>query len=151
MDMFGRLRHPDRLFAMVVIIVAAIMYAVAGSLAPPANPGGIAASTYPKFILICIIVLSCLVAVRPPRGNEGGQPMSLRGIPVIVLSALYIVSIEPVGFFIATPLFLYLLPLLIGFRRHLVNLASAAANTLLIYLVFVKTLSIPLPPGLLGD
>lgn len=151
MSLFAHLRHPDRLFAIVVIAVAAVMYVISGTLTPPVSPGGISASTYPKFILGCIIFTSGILIGRTADDSVTGQKMSLRGIPVVILTVLYIVSIEPVGFFIVTPVFLYLLPVLIGFRRHLVNLASVAINTALIYLIFVKTLSIPLPPGLLGD
>jgi len=150
MNLSTHLRHPDRIFALVTIALAAVMYSIAGTLAPPVNPGEISASTYPKVILLCIIGMCCIVLARPEEKEQTGA-VSFRGVPVGLLCAVYIALIEPVGFFIVTPVFLFLLPWLVGFRRHLLNLVSVAVNMAFVYLVFVKALSIPLPPGLLGD
>jgi len=151
LNWFSQLRHPDRLFAVVVIVASAIMYVLTGTMIPPDAPGAISAAAYPKFILIVIVLLSCLVCIRPVQGMTRRDPIRLRGIPIVLLSILYIALIEPVGYFLVTPVFLFVLPLLAGFRNHLLNAVSAVIVTALIYGVFVKTLSIPLPPGLLGD
>jgi len=151
MKVWNALRHPDRLFAVVVIIAAVIMYGLSGSLAPPDSPGGISASSYPKFILICVILLSGFVILRSSVSVPSNTPASSRGVQIVILSALYIVSIEPVGFFLVTPVFLFVLPLLVGFRNYRLNAISVIISTGLVYLVFVRTLAIPLPPGLLGD
>ena len=151
MNIFKQLRHPDRLFAVVVIAAAVFMFVLTGTVAPPEAPGALAASTYPKFILVCVILLSCLVIIKPLSGESPVGQLKLRGVPIVVLCIAYIALIEPVGFFITTPVFLFALPVLAGFRDHKLNAISALVLTALVYGVFVKTLSIPLPAGLLGD
>ena len=151
MNVMSQLHHPDRLFAIVVIAAAVIMYGLTGTVAPPDAPRALAASAYPKFILICIVLLSCLVIIKPVSGETTTRQVSLRGVPIIILCIVYISLIEPVGFFITTPLFLFILPVLAGFHNHKLNAISVLVLTALVYGVFVKTLSIPLPAGLLGD
>jgi putative tricarboxylic transport membrane protein len=151
MNVINQLHHPDRLFAVAMIAAAVIMYGLTGDVAPPDAPGAMSASAYPKFILICIVLLSFLVIIKPVSGETTTRQVSLRGLPIIALCIVYIALLEPVGFFIMTPLFLFTLPVLAGFRNYKLNAISVLVLIALVYGVFVKTLSIPLPAGLLGD
>jgi len=151
MNVWNQLHHPDRLFAVIVIALSVLMYVLTGEMAPPDSAGAISASTYPRIVLIFIIILSIALVVRPVSGESRGGPLVLRGLPVIFLSALYIALVEPVGFFLITPVFLFVLPLLAGFRNYRLTAISVFVITALLYGVFVETLAIPLPTGLLGD
>lgn len=148
--MTGFFHHRDRVFALVLIVLASIFYGLIGGLEDPYSPGALSASTYPRLILGCIIALSCLLIVRPVSG-EKGIDVSLRGLAVILLAAGYIFLIEALGFFVLTPVFLFLVPMVVGYRHALVSAASAALVTAALYAVFVLVLNIPLPAGLLGD
>jgi hypothetical protein len=64
---------------------------------------------------------------------------------------MYIGLIEIVGFFVLTPVFLILLPVMAGFRRYGMIITSAAVVTAIFYGIFVGVLNIPLPAGILGD
>ncbi|MEM7502891.1 MAG: tripartite tricarboxylate transporter TctB family protein [Pseudomonadota bacterium] len=149
--MTGFFHHRDRLFALVLIVFASIFYALIGGLEEPYSPGALSASTYPRLILACIIVLSCLLIVRPVADKRKGSGLSAKGAAVILLAAGYIFLIESVGFFVLTPLFLFAVPLVVGYRQPLVSAASAVLVTAALYAVFVLVLNIPLPAGLLGD
>ena len=76
----------------------------------PYSSGALAASTYPRLILASIIALSCLLIIRPVSGEPGTSGISMQGLVVILLVAGYILLIEPVGFFVLTPVFLFFLP-----------------------------------------
>ena len=143
--------HPDRVFALVLIVLASIFYALIGGMEEPWSPGALAASTYPRLVLVCIIVLSCLLIIRPVSGEHTTTIVSMKGLAVILLAAGYIFLIEAVGFFVLTPVFLFLVPFVIGYRHHLATAASAVLVTAGLYAVFVLVLNIPLPAGLLGD
>ena len=149
--------HRDRVFALVLIVLASIFYALIGGMDEPYSPGALAASSYPRFILLCIIVLSCVLVVRPvsPLSNADDSQetshYSVQGLAAILLTAGYIFLVESLGFFILTPVFLFLIPLVVGYRNHAINAASAVLVTAGLYAVFVLTLNIPLPAGLLGD
>jgi hypothetical protein len=95
--------------------------------------------------------MSCALIIRPVSGEQGTTIISVKGVAVILLAAGYIFLIEPVGFFVLTPVFLFLVPLVIGYRHPAVSAASAVLVTAGLYAVFVLVLNIPLPAGLLGD
>ena len=69
-NMTGFFHHRDRVFALVLIVLASIFYVVIGGMQEPYSPGALAASTYPRLILACIIALSCLLIVRPVSGEQ---------------------------------------------------------------------------------
>ena len=151
MNTINYFRNQDRLFALVLIGLAAIMFAITGSMEEPRAPGALAASTYPKLVLGCIIIISCILILRP--GSDIGEKahISLKGLPVIILTALYISLIEKTGFFVLTPVFLFALPLLAGYRNYVTIIVSVLVVTASLYGVFVEVLSIPLPTGVFGD
>jgi len=64
---------------------------------------------------------------------------------------MYIALLETIGFFILTPIFLFILPLLAGFRRYVLISVSVVVVTAILYGVFAWLLNIPLPAGLFGD
>jgi len=151
MDMKGFFCHRDRVFALVLIVLASIFYALIGGLQEPYSPGALAASTYPRLILACIIALSCLLTIRPVSGEQENSSISVKGLAVIMLAACYTLLIESLGFFVLTPVFLFLIPLVVGYRHHVANATSAVLVTAALYGVFALVLNIPLPAGLLGD
>lgn len=144
-------QHRDRVFALVMIVLASIFFALIGGMEEPYSPGALAASTYPRLVLACVIALSCLLILRPVSGAQGTGILSMQALAVILLVAGYILLVESIGFFVLTPLFLFVVPLVIGYRHHVANAATAFLVTTALYAVFVLVLNIPLPPGLLGD
>ena len=151
MTMTGFFHQRDRVFALVLIVLASIFYALIGGMDEPYSPGALAASTYPRLVLACIIALSCLMIIRPASSEQASNIVSMKGLAVILLAAGYIFLIEPVGFFVLTPLFLFLVPVVAGYRHFVAIAASAVLVTAGLYVVFILVLSIPLPAGLLGD
>jgi hypothetical protein len=144
-------RHPDRVFALVLIVLATFLYALIGGMDETYSPGALSASTYPRLILACIIALSCVLIIRPVSSEKGTTTISMKGLTVILLAAGYILLIESLGFFVLTPVFLFVVPLVIGYRHHVATAASAVLVTAGLYAVFVLVLNIPLPTGFLGD
>ena len=151
MTMTDFFQHRDRVFALVLIVLAYICYTLIGGMEAPYSPGALAASTYPRLILTCIIALSCILIIRPVSGEQQTTIIPWKGLAVILLAAGYIFLIERVGFFVLTPVFLLLVPLVVGYRHYVATAASAIMVTAGLYAVFVLVLNIPLPAGLLGD
>ena len=151
MTMTGFCQHRDRVFALVLIVLASICYTLIGGMEEPYSPGALAASTYPRLILTCIIALSCILIIRPVSDEQQTTIIPWKGLAVILLAAGYIFLIERVGFFVLTPVFLLLVPLVVGYRHYVATAASAIMVTAGLYAVFVLVLNIPLPAGLLGD
>lgn len=148
--LFTYLRQPDRLFAIAVIVLCAVLYAVTGTMQAPVTPGEISASTFPLLTLLAIALICIFILVSPVQG-EAKPSGSWKGVPAIILTTAYIALIEPMGFFVVTPLFLIAQPLLENFRRYVMLVISTALITLSVYWLFVDVLAIPLPAGLLGE
>ena len=151
MNVTNFLHNRDRLFALVLIILASVFYTLIGGMEEPYSSGALAASTYPRFILACIIVLSCVLIIRPMSQEQATSIVTVQGLTVILLTTGYILLIESFGFFLLTPVFLFVVPLVVGYRQHAANAASAVFVTAALYAVFVLVLNIPLPAGFLGD
>ena len=151
MTMTDFFQHRDRVFALVLIVLASICYTLIGGMEEPYSPGALAASTYPRLILTCIIALSCILIIRPVSDEQQTTIIPWKGLAVILLAAGYIFLIERVGFFVLTPVFLLLVPLVVGYRHYVATAASAIMVTAGLYAVFILVLNIPLPAGLLGD
>jgi putative tricarboxylic transport membrane protein len=154
MNVTGFFQNRDRVFALVLIVLASIFYALIGGMEEPYSSGALSASTYPRLILACIMALSGILIIRPVHEAgelQGGGLISRNGLVVILLVAGYIFLVEALGFFVLTPILLFAIPLVVGFRNHAANAASAVLVTAALYAVFVLVLNIPLPAGLLGD
>ena len=144
--------NTDRLFAVILIALSSVMYVIIGGMEEPYMPGALTASTYPRLVLICLILTSCLIIIRSGANAKGADTtFTLKGFSVIVLTALYISLIEIGGFFVLTPIFLILIPVIAGFRRYGMIFISAILVTAMLYGIFVGILNIPLPAGILGD
>lgn len=151
MNITGFFQYRDRVFALVLIVLASIFYALIGGMEEPYSSGSLSASTYPRLVLACIIALSGFLIIRPMSGEQGSSILSAKGLAVIGLAAAYIFLIETLGFFALTPVFLFVVPLVVGYRQHVANAISAVLVTAALYAVFVLVLNIPLPTGLLGE
>jgi putative tricarboxylic transport membrane protein len=89
-------------------------------------------------------------ALRGPGAEGGDGPLAAhRLLGGIALTGLGIAGLEPLGYLVATPLFLVGLLLLQGGVPVRVLLGTAIGLPLALYLLFDRVMSVPLPPGLL--
>ena len=141
----------DRFFALLLMLISALLYGLLGQLNEVDAPGQLAASTYPRLLLIGLMLCTGVLILR--HGTQGAKRarFPLKGVLVIAAIGLYIGLLERFGYFVLTPLLLTGLPLVAGFRRYGLILLSAALVTLSLYAVFVLVLEIPLPAGLIGS
>lgn len=88
-----------------------------------------------------------------PEGeaDEPGYPVSLSRVGLAMfLSLAYIVSLQPVGYLIATPTFLALFLLVTGLRSWRQIAMAALGLTVALYLAFGVLLQVRLPMGPIG-
>ncbi len=101
--------------------------------------------------LLCLAAWISITSVRSPDTYSPTRP-DTRGFRLPALSLLYIVSVEPIGFLLATPPFLFLLALgwsPVSGRSIIRGLAVAVVGTFLVLAVFQLGVDVELPPGLL--
>ncbi|MBI1778181.1 MAG: tripartite tricarboxylate transporter TctB family protein [Proteobacteria bacterium] len=150
----------DALLALVTIL-GAFVYLYADSRLPSLAIGDpLGPKAFPALIGIGLVLSGLLLAFEtwrkrrrvakkaPVTPEDRRHRLILLGMAA--WTVLYYAAFEPVGYVLATAL--YLLGLLAFFNRgrHLVNLAVALCFTAFAYAVFVRFLGVLMPDGLLA-
>jgi putative tricarboxylic transport membrane protein len=96
-----------------------------------------------------VVVAAGLVveAARRPATGTGDRLVHGRAAATLALSAAYVFALEPVGFGVATALYLLALFRLIEPRPWLVSVLLAASTTVGALVVFKVVLAVRLPAG----
>lgn len=85
-------------------------------------------------------------------GDEPGQPASAINAGLIILFTLiYAALLEPLGYLLATPLFVAAALVLLKVRRPVAVFLIAVLFTLIAYVVFAQVLSVRIPVGPFTD
>jgi putative tricarboxylic transport membrane protein len=119
--------------------------------------GKLGPAYWPKFLLICLMALSVLVAwdafrerkkgdseKKEPSKGESGKVRFFSAIGLIVL---YFILLQIFGFILLTPFFLMAFMTLLGERKKSWILGISLGITILIVWVFTKAMYVPLPRG----
>lgn len=154
---------------IVVQLAAMYLYQVAGRIEFPAAPGRIGPDFWPKSILVllglvCVyeIIKNLLVGetftaaglleklMKDSGANEGEE--TLRSYPLllgggIVLTVIYVASIDKLGFFLATIAYLALFMTIGRYRRWGVVAAASVFGALALMFIFMKVVYVSLPLG----
>ncbi|MDI7261892.1 MAG: tripartite tricarboxylate transporter TctB family protein [Thermodesulfobacteriota bacterium] len=119
--------------------------------------GKLGPAYWPKFLLICLMALSFLVAVdafreRKKRDSEKEETSKadsgkVRFFFAIGFIVLYLILMQIFGFIILTPLFLIAFMYLLGERKKIWIFGVPIGITVLIVWVFTKAMYVPLPRG----
>ncbi len=122
---------------------------------------------YPRIVLACTALFSVLLIIadflrarRPPPATEAAKapsvPKNYRLVVItFIVFGLYVALLSLLGYRIATFLFIGALQPLLerprGMRGWIVVLVTAAATSILTYVIFEQYLEVLLPRGTLTD
>jgi len=119
--------------------------------------GKLGPAYWPKFLLICLMALSFLVAVdafreRKKRDSEKEETSKadsgkVRFFFAIGFIVLYLILMQIFGFIILTPLFLIAFMYLLGERKKIWLFGVSIGITIVIVFAFTKAMYVPLPRG----
>lgn len=143
----GSLVPPLLTLALGVAVIVVANGLPAGGLSADPGPGAM-----PRMVGIALVLFSLFLLWRReaherlPRG-EG----ALRVIATLVLTLAYILTLRPMGFLVATALFLAAEMVLIGIRRPVVVIPMALVMSAGVYLLFRHGLEVPLPATRIGS
>src|SRR5690606_22540924 len=147
------------------LVVAAVLFALAGQIQYAARPGQLGPDFWPKLAIglmaiVCVIEIARVllgargsaqgIADLLDRESEaGGQPRSQ--LPLLAggigLLALYAVVVTVLGFLLSTFLFLAAFMYLGRYRNHVAIWSVAAGLTGAVALVFLRFAYVSLPRG----
>jgi putative tricarboxylic transport membrane protein len=119
--------------------------------------GKLGPAYWPKFLLICLMSLSVLVAVdafrerkkKDSEKKETSEPDSgkVRFFFAIGFILFYFILMQIFGFIILTPFFMIAFMYLLGERKKIWIFGVSIGMTVLIVYAFTKTMYVPLPRG----
>ena len=146
-------------FLAIAAAVGAVVYLYADYRMPTAQLGDpLGPRAFPALIGILLLISAALLALENlRRGPERLiDPDSRRPTPWVVLGGMlvwticYYAAFEPVGYIIATIIYLFGLLCYFNAGRHGTNISVAVGFTAVAYGVFSLFLGVQLPPGPMG-
>jgi len=140
----------DRIIGIVLVIVCILLW----FLIIPFQVASAKEAGYPKFVTVWIGLSSLALILRSLRRTSLGSPIEVQekmSFPALVaigtLLLLCVVSIDYLGFFIPSFLFLVISMFMQGVRNWRVHVAVPSTLLLFIYVLIEKLLRFPLPKG----
>lgn len=147
------MRHPvrlsEKLVPVILLFVASIVFISVWRLPDLATDDLVGPKLYPGLLAILLAILSMLLLLGAAPSHGGDPSITLTGmlrrfLPLVVISALYVIAYPLMGFLISTTAQLLACFYLLGERRFWLNILIAAGCTLATYLLFAQALGIQL-------
>ncbi len=146
------MRLGNRIWGIILCGVG-IFYLIEGINLPPAAIGDpLGPLVFPTILASSMIACGVYLAIRP--GPRTDQPvLSRRTFPqVLILFALlvlYSAAIPWMGYLLSTSVFVFIAAFLMGERSWVKGAVISAIFSAGVFFLFVRVLTIPLPPGFL--
>lgn len=114
------------------------------------NQLDVGSRAFPRLIAILLLVCSIWEIIHALRKTKySNQIIDFGSIPTVVtgsvLLAVYIFLFKAIGYFYATPVFIFLVQFIQGSRKWTTMIAISIGFSLFAYLVFVRFLGVALP------
>jgi putative tricarboxylic transport membrane protein len=140
-----------RVVLPLVLMAATTVYLIGAlNIANPYEDEGVGAAFFP--IVLSVIMYATLLVVLWKGVREARrEPLPVLHLAdptkVVLLTALYILLFQPLGYFLATVIYVYVLFFVFNFgsRNHLVRIATAVAVAIAFYLLFETAFQVRLP------
>ena len=145
-----RRRHPTgvTMVAGLSLALAAMFFVLAWSFPPPTQGQTVGAATIP---LIWSVVLAIFAVMQIRDGLNNHQPVKhgrvKLALGIILLMAVFVAVLPRIGFFPASVILLLGGIYAMGYRRHVVVATVTVSMLVFCYVVFIRTLGLPLPAG----
>lgn len=146
----GRWRDARIVLPLALLVATTVYLLGALRITAPYQDEGVGAGFFP--IVLSVIMYAALLVVlwngiRAAR--EGPPPEFQLGDPakVVLLTGIYILLFQPLGYFLSTVLYVYALFFVFNFgtRNHLIRIAAAVAVAIAFFLLFETAFQVRLP------
>ena len=146
------MRKYDKFLTIGLFILEAFYFILIKQLPPKA-------ARYPYFVLGLMVFLTLLLAIntfliKPKNTEENKEEDQFKGnlygqfFLVIALSAVYVILIDIIGFFVTTAIYLFVTMLALKSNIKW-SIVVSIVFSIFLYLVFVSFLKVPVPRGFL--
>lgn len=104
---------------------------------------------YPLVLLSFLMLGAAIMVARPRPTSEEEKGSAAKALGAFAACGAYVFLVEPLGYFLATALFMLAMMAMVGLRRPLTFAVAVVGVNLGLYLLFVWQLKVPVPSGLL--
>jgi len=147
------MRRADLLIGLGLLAFAAFYFQQSFTITVGFAADRLGPTFFPR--LLALVLAACALALigRSVRGRSDPAPLpTVRAsllLWTIASTIAYVMALSPLGYLIATPLYLAALVWLLGYRSPTGLAGTALGVTAVLYLVFAKALKVLVPMGLL--
>jgi putative tricarboxylic transport membrane protein len=142
----------------VIFFASLYLYTIAASYEGNEIYGKLGPGFWPEFILICMMILSLLVAVDAFRARKKSTAEKqsdevksagsrVRFFSTLILIIAYFFLMNVIGFIALTPFFLIAFMILLGEKSWPWMIILSVGMTIVIILAFTQAMYVPLPRG----
>lgn len=146
-------RLAEILVLSLFAVIAIMLYRSTASF-PDMTQGS--TGTYIRFLAVCLGALSLLELGLNMRkkAKEDTSVLNITSAPgmfisLLILMFLYAILLEPLGFYLASALFLPATMYMLGARKPVSIVLTSGGVLLFVFLIFAKLLGVPLPESTL--
>jgi uncharacterized membrane protein len=142
-------------FSGLIFLVSLILFGVTWTFR--GQDAEMGPTFWPRFLLVCLIVLSGMVSVgmirKIAKEKAWGESLMtmdrgrVRFFAAIAIIIAYLFLLKILGFIIATPLFMIAFMLLLGEKSKGWIIGVSFGMTAVIVVLFTKAMYVPLPRG----
>ena len=145
------MRKYDKFLTIGLFILEAFYFLLIKQLPPKA-------ARYPYFVLGLMVFLTLLLAINTflikPKNTEDKEEDQFKGnlygqfFLIMALSAVYVILIDIVGFFVTTAIYLFVT--MVALKSSVKwSIVVSILFPIFLYLIFVSFLKVPVPKGFL--
>jgi len=146
------MRKYDKFLTIGLFILEAFYFLLIKQLPPKA-------ARYPYFVLGLMVFLTLLLAIntfiiKPKNAEEDKEEDQFKGnlygqfFLIIALSAVYVILIDIIGFFVTTAIYLFVT--MVTLKSNIKwSIVVSILFPVFLYLIFVSFLKVPVPKGFL--
>ena len=147
-------KRKDLLFFAIVLCIAAVACVFAFSY--PRN-----SSAFPRMLCLALFLIAAVSAIDVLRKKpaspapaeeekqETANQFSKTSALIFIMTALYILALTKIGFFVSTYLFVFSGMVVLNYRNKPVLFLWPLALSGIIWLIFCEFLNVPTPEGIL--
>jgi uncharacterized membrane protein len=157
-------RYGEIIVTSVILVISLLLLLLTNTLIPVVSnrvsADVLGTKFWPVSILVFTVVLCVILLVQQFRKlkvtewDEEAEEQELakytdfRLISLMVLTVIYVVALQYIGFILSTPIYLIIFCYLIGITKVIKNVGTSLGFTAILVFVFGKFLYVPLPRGL---
>jgi hypothetical protein len=147
------MRRADLLIGIGLLAFAAFYFRQSYEITVGFASDRLGPAFFPRLLALTLAGCALTLIARSLRGRSDPAPLpSIRTnllLWTLGLTIAYVAALRPLGYLIATPLYLAALVWLLGYRSPVGLAGTAIGVTAALYLVFVQALKVLVPMGLL--